>query len=135
MSRTRIRQLLSQLNANELAEHHKNAKFPKDMLLTGMPGKAEREMFGKLVMQQREKDTRAKKNANLKRLFEEKLEQKRSENERRMQRDEYRDNIKQTGGYLSASDSDADGALQAILDPFKTQDKGGEKKRGRRNTI
>ena len=50
-------------------------------------------------------------------------------------RDEYRDALKKTGGYVSASDSDAEGALQAIIDPFASQDRGGEKKQKRRNTI
>ena len=44
-------------------------------------------------------------------------------------RDEYRDHLKKTGGYVSASSSDAEGALQAIIDPFSSQDKGGSKKR------
>ena len=50
MSRPRIRLLLSQMNANDLEERHKSLKFPKEVLLTGMPGKAERDMFGKMVL-------------------------------------------------------------------------------------
>ena len=71
----------------------------------------------------------------MKKLYDERMELKRLENEKRMQNNEYRDDLKKAGGYVSASDSDADGALQAILDPFKSQDKGGEKKKPRRNTI
>ena len=54
------------MNANEQEEKPKVVKNPKEVLLTGMPGKAEREMFGKLVIQERERNAREKKNANMK---------------------------------------------------------------------
>ena len=111
MSRPRIRLLLSQLSANEASEKPRLSKNPKEVLLTGMPGKAEREMFGKLVLQERERNAREKKNANMKQLFADRMEQKRAEKAQRQQREEYRDHLKKTGGYLSASDSDAEGAL------------------------
>ena len=50
MSRPRIRALLSQMNTNAPHEKPRQTKNPKEVLLTGMPGKAEREMFGKLVL-------------------------------------------------------------------------------------
>ena len=135
MSRPRIRLLLNQLNAQEEGDRPVQAKNAKDVLLTGMPGKAEREMFGKMVIQEREKNAKYKKNQDMKDLFAHRMEVKKAENIERQQRNEYRDQLKKTGGYYSASDSDADGALQAILDPFTSQDKGGNKKRKRRNTI
>ena len=62
MSRPRIRLLLNQLNAQEEGDRPVQAKNAKDVLLTGMPGKAEREMFGKMVIQEREKNAKYKKN-------------------------------------------------------------------------
>ena len=71
------------MNANEEDEKPKNIKNPKEVLLTGMPGKAEREMFGKLVIQERERNAREKKNANMKQLFIDRMEQKKVEKEQR----------------------------------------------------
>ena len=135
ISRPRIKLLLSQMNVNDSTEKPKNKKNQQVVLLTGMPGKAEREMFGKMVIQEREKNAREQKNADMKQLFMDTIEQKRIQNEQRQQREEYRDVLKKTGGYVSASSSDAEGALQAIIDPFSNQDKGGEKKLKRKNTI
>ena len=58
MSRPRIRLLLSQMNANDSAEKPKTKKNPEVVLLSGMPGKAEREMFGKMVIKERERNAR-----------------------------------------------------------------------------
>ena len=111
MSRPRIKLLLSQMDMNEQSEKPKNKKNQQVVVLTGIPGKAEREMFGKMVIQERERNAREQKNADMKQLFMETIEQKRIDNLQRQQREEYRDQLKKTGGYVSASDSDAEGAL------------------------
>ena len=56
-----------------------------------MPGKAEREMFGKMVIQEREKNAKYKKNQDMKDLFAQRMEIKKAENIERQQRNEYRD--------------------------------------------
>ena len=58
MSRPRIRLLLSQMNANEHPDREKRHTNTKDVLLTGLPTKADREAFGKLYSQRREQDAR-----------------------------------------------------------------------------
>ena len=50
ISRPRIKLLLNQMNVNDSTEKPKNKKNQQVVLLTGMPGKAEREMFGKMVI-------------------------------------------------------------------------------------
>ena len=75
MSRPKIRLLLNQINAQEQGEKPIQAKNTKDVLLTGMTGKAEREMFGKMVIQEREKNAKAKKNQDMKDLFVQRMEQ------------------------------------------------------------
>ena len=80
-----------------------------------MHGKDEQKEFATLwkqhVKQKEERKARLKKNAELNKQFIDKMEEKKVETRKRKQKEEARENLKKTGEYVSASDSDAEGAL------------------------
>ena len=119
MSRPRIRAILKQMKDNleqgtYAEDNHSTQKTRadksytpnNDRLLQGLGKQAERDLFGMLIREKKQKKMNREKNLEMRQLYEDRMLRKKMQYEMMKAKEEKRQMIKDNNGYLSASSSD-----------------------------
>ena len=118
MSRPRIRAILKQMKDNlEQGAYPDERSLSKgradkantpnnERLLQGLGRQAERDLFGMLIREKKQKKLNLEKNEEMRQLYEERMQRKKAQFRQMQARQEQRQKIRDDNGYLSASSSE-----------------------------
>jgi len=123
MSRPRIRAILKKMKDNleqgTYSEDKNDSTKDKpytptnDRLMEAYGRQAERELFGMLIKEKKEKKLNRERNQEMRQLYEDRMLRKKMQFEQMQEKQEMRQKIKDDNGYLSESSSDMANSFEA----------------------